>query len=194
MLPEVGGLEYVVIAIVALIVVGPKDLPVMLRKVGQFVGKLRGMANEFRASFDEMARQSELDDLRKEVEAMRKGQFLDQAAHDATGAPVSTIFNEIEDSLNSAGAGVSFYPGQTMQPLAETPAAEPTVVEAKPRARRKAAQPTVVDAKAPRSRAKPAAAKPPPAKSPAAKTSATRSAAKAPARRAAAKPKAGSPA
>jgi sec-independent protein translocase protein TatB len=44
----------------------------LLRKIGKFMGKMRGMANEFRASFDEMARQSELDELRKEVEAMRQ--------------------------------------------------------------------------------------------------------------------------
>ncbi|MGZ8363049.1 MAG: Sec-independent protein translocase protein TatB [Caulobacteraceae bacterium] len=71
MLPDVGGSEYLLIAAVALIVIGPKDLPKMLRKLGQMVGKMRAMAAEFRSSFDEMARQSELDDLRKEVEAMR---------------------------------------------------------------------------------------------------------------------------
>ena len=60
MLPGIGSSELFVIALVALIVVGPKDLPVMLRKLGQWVAKMRGMANEFRASFDEMARQSEL--------------------------------------------------------------------------------------------------------------------------------------
>ncbi|MDP3634520.1 Sec-independent protein translocase protein TatB, partial [Phenylobacterium sp.] len=58
MLPEVGGMELLVIAAVALIVVGPKDLPMLLRKLGQFVARLRGMADDFRASFDEMARQS----------------------------------------------------------------------------------------------------------------------------------------
>src|SRR3954467_12471435 len=72
MLPDIGGTELLVIAAVALIVVGPKDLPVRRRKLGKFIGRMRGMANEFRASFDEMARQSELDELRKEVEAMRK--------------------------------------------------------------------------------------------------------------------------
>ncbi len=77
MLPEIGASELLVIAIVALIVVGPKDLPLLLRRFGQFMAKVRGMANEFRASFDEMARQSELDDLRKEVEAMRRGQLAD---------------------------------------------------------------------------------------------------------------------
>jgi sec-independent protein translocase protein TatB len=158
MLPEVGGLEYVVIAVVALIVVGPKDLPVMLRKIGQFVGKLRGMAAEFRASFDEMARQSELDDLRKEVEAMRKGQILDQAAHDATHAEVSQIFNEIGDSLNAGG--VTFHPGQaSMVQTAEIETPEPTVVEAKPRARRKPSQAADADAKPPRAKAAPKAPK-----------------------------------
>ncbi|WP_395673616.1 twin-arginine translocase TatA/TatE family subunit, partial [Phenylobacterium sp.] len=42
MLPDVGVTEYMVIAIVALIVIGPKDLPAMLRKLGQFMAKLRG--------------------------------------------------------------------------------------------------------------------------------------------------------
>jgi sec-independent protein translocase protein TatB len=193
MLPEVGGLEYVVIAVVALIVVGPKDLPVMLRKVGQFVGKLRGMAAEFRASFDEMARQSELDDLRKEVEAMRRGQLLDQAAHEATSVEVSQIFNEIGDSLNNAG--VTFHPGQASQSLAqtaeiETPEpsmAEPTVVEAKPRARRKPAEPTVAEAKKPRAKAAPKTVKAAAAKTAAPKKVAAPKApaAKAPAKRAA---------
>ena len=83
MLPDVGGTELLLIAAVALIVVGPKDLPMLLRKLGQFVARLRSMADDFRASFDEMARQSELDDLRKEVEAMRRGQVADQAAAEA---------------------------------------------------------------------------------------------------------------
>jgi sec-independent protein translocase protein TatB len=77
MLPEVGGVELLAIAALALIIIGPKDLPVMLRKLGKFVGKMRAMANEFRASFDELARQSELDELRKEVEAMRMAQTYD---------------------------------------------------------------------------------------------------------------------
>ena len=71
--PGIGGFELVVIGLVALLVVGPKDLPVLMRRVGQMVAKARAMANEFRSSFDEMARQSELDDLRKEVEALRTG-------------------------------------------------------------------------------------------------------------------------
>ena len=131
MLPEVGGSELVLIAIVALIVVGPKDLPLMLRKLGQFVGKLRGMASEFRASFDEMARQSELDELRKEVEAMRKGQFTDQATHDLGSADMSKMFDEIGESLQSSD--VSFYPGGKAQ---MEPLVKPTTIEIAPKVRK----------------------------------------------------------
>lgn len=123
------------IAVVALIVVGPKDLPRMLRKLGQFVAKLRGMAAEFRASFDEMARQSELDDLRKEVEAMRRGQTFDMAARDAaaeaTGhGEVSQILGEIGDSLN--GSGVQFHPPMSHQSDAESLAVETTAPQMTP--------------------------------------------------------------
>jgi sec-independent protein translocase protein TatB len=60
-----------VIGLVALLVVGPERLPGLLRQLGKWVAKARGMANEFRSSFEDMARQSELDELRKEVEALR---------------------------------------------------------------------------------------------------------------------------
>ena len=100
MFPEGRALEFLIAAIVALIVVGPKDLPVLLRKLGQFMAKVRSMAAEFRASFDEMARQSELDELRKEVEAMRQGQLADIETH----APeVNQAFNEISQGLADVG-------------------------------------------------------------------------------------------
>jgi sec-independent protein translocase protein TatB len=71
MFPEDRFLEILIIGALALIVIGPKDLPILMRRLGQFIGKMRGMAAEFRASFDELARQSELDELRREVEALR---------------------------------------------------------------------------------------------------------------------------
>jgi len=71
MFPENRLLEILIIGAVALIVVGPKDLPILMRRVGQWIGRMRSMAAEFRASFDELARQSELEELKKEVEAMR---------------------------------------------------------------------------------------------------------------------------
>ncbi|WP_332639854.1 Sec-independent protein translocase protein TatB [Brevundimonas sp.] len=93
--PGIGGGEYLVIAIVALLVVGPERLPLLLRKLGKMVAKARGMANEFRSSFDEMARQSELDELRKEVEALRTGQGMH-----ALGADAEAAFRDIRDDLN----------------------------------------------------------------------------------------------
>ncbi len=143
------GLELLLIAAIALVVVGPKDLPVLLRKLGQFVGKMRGMAAEFRASFDEMARQSELDELRKEVEAMRQGQFADQAAR-ATGTEgVSQIFHEIGDSLGE----VQLHPPMSHQydAAAMVASSEPTVVVetvAPPKARAAKASPVKAAAKA----------------------------------------------
>jgi sec-independent protein translocase protein TatB len=99
MFPEGRILDFLIVGVVALIVVGPKDLPILMRKVGRFVAHMRGMAAEFRASFDEMARQSELDELRKEVEALRTGQTLKAAAglHDEAG--VDKVFDDIHASL-----------------------------------------------------------------------------------------------
>lgn len=102
MLPGVGGTELVVIAIVALIVVGPKDLPMLLRKIGQFVGRMRAMAADFRASFDEMARQSELDELRKEVEALRQTQL------DPLKVEMDTAADAIRGGLYGSGDSPSF--------------------------------------------------------------------------------------
>lgn len=159
MLPDIGGTELLVIAAVALIVVGPKDLPVLLRKLGQFVGRMRGMASEFRASFDEMARQSELDELRREVQAMRSGQFtnpVQQAADAARDVGVDQVFADIDASLSSGATQVSPYAaGEIHNPALTTdnsilPPAQPAVeiVEKPKRASRKKAavgEPAVVE-------------------------------------------------
>lgn len=73
MLPSLGFQEIVLLAVLALVVVGPKDLPLLLRKVGRWTARLRGMAQEFRHGFDELARQAELDELKREVDALRRG-------------------------------------------------------------------------------------------------------------------------
>lgn len=155
MLPEIGASELLVIAIVALIVVGPKDLPVLLRRFGQFMAKVRGMANEFRASFDEMARQSELDDLRKEVEAMRRGQLGDLSIADGS---LRDTMGEIEQSMSDVG--VQLHPPMSYQ-YAEAETPPPPEPAAKPKAPRK---PRAATAKAKTAAvAKPKAApKPPP--------------------------------
>lgn len=79
MLPGLGFSEVLVLGVIALLVVGPKDLPLMLRKLGRQMARLRGLANEFRTGFDELARQAELDELKREVEALRRGQVFSEA-------------------------------------------------------------------------------------------------------------------
>jgi sec-independent protein translocase protein TatB len=61
----VDSSELLIIAVVALVVIGPKDLPRVMRVVGQWVGRARGMARHFRSGIDEMIRQSELEELEK---------------------------------------------------------------------------------------------------------------------------------
>ncbi len=84
MLPSLGFQEIVLLAVLALVVVGPKDLPLMLRKLGQWTAKLRAMAQEFRHGFDELARQAELDELKKEVDALRRSQTLSELQNEIT--------------------------------------------------------------------------------------------------------------
>lgn len=69
--PQVGMVELLVLGILALIIVGPNDLPKLMRRAGQAAGKVRAMADDFRRSFDEMAREAEMEDLRKEIEALK---------------------------------------------------------------------------------------------------------------------------
>lgn len=104
MLPSLGFQEILLLAVLALVVVGPKDLPLMLRKLGRWTARLRGMAQEFRTGFDELARQAELDELRKEVDALRKG------------APFNDLVNEITKP--------AVLPGTLAPPAPEPLAAE----------------------------------------------------------------------
>ncbi len=61
----VDSSELMIVAVVALLVIGPKDLPVVLRKVGGWVARARGVARHFRSGLDTMIRESELDDMEK---------------------------------------------------------------------------------------------------------------------------------
>jgi sec-independent protein translocase protein TatB len=67
---DITSSKLLILAIVALIVVGPKDLPILLRTVGKYLGIIRRHAAEFRAQFDEALREAELQDLKKEFEGV----------------------------------------------------------------------------------------------------------------------------
>ncbi|MDB5458409.1 MAG: tatB [Caulobacteraceae bacterium] len=136
MLPDLSPAHILIVVVVALIVVGPKDLPMLLRKIGQFMGKMRGMANEFRASFDEMARQSELDELRKEVEAMRVAASAATPDLGLTEALKTDAEGAYMDQWQASQAAAEAYvpPEQTILPPAKPDTAEPAKAS-KPRSK-----------------------------------------------------------
>ncbi|PZO53394.1 MAG: twin-arginine translocase subunit TatB [Alphaproteobacteria bacterium] len=92
MLPSLGFNEIIILGILALLVVGPKDLPLLFRKLGRWTAKLRGMAQEFRTGFDDLARQAELDELKREVDSLRRTTSL----HDIR-TELSKPFGTLED-------------------------------------------------------------------------------------------------
>lgn len=79
---DIAWSEMLVIMVVALVVIGPKDLPRLIREVGRWTAKARGMAREFQRSFDDMVREAELDDIKKGFEATRPANIV-QSIRDA---------------------------------------------------------------------------------------------------------------
>jgi sec-independent protein translocase protein TatB len=114
MLPSLGFNEIIILGILALVVVGPKDLPLLFRKLGKWTAKLRGMAQEFRTGFDELARQAELDELKKEVEALRR----------------TTSLQEIRSEITKPLPTLEDYAGIKSQPAIPPSAVTPPALEA----------------------------------------------------------------
>lgn len=91
---DIGWSELLLVAVLALVFVGPKDLPRLMRTAGRYVGKMRAMAREFQQSFEDLARESELEELRQQVAELRN----------QTVAPLADIRRSIETSGTSAKA------------------------------------------------------------------------------------------
>ena len=95
--PGIGLPEILVLMVLALVVVGPKDLPLMVRRVGQFVGKIRGLARDFQRSFDELGREAELAELRKEVEALKQANPLTEMKREFQAAEMDALREDEAD-------------------------------------------------------------------------------------------------
>ncbi|RKF15373.1 twin-arginine translocase subunit TatB [Roseovarius spongiae] len=176
---DLGWTELMVIGIVALIVVGPKDLPGMFRTVGQFVGKAKGMAREFTKAMNDAADES---GMREVSDSLRK----------AT-KPVSSTMDEVRKGARSFTEATRDAGKPALKP---DPAQDDSVGARDKTAGEKALEAHARDAEAAKKKAdapaKPAAAKKPPAKKTAPKKTPAKSAAAKPAaKKAPAKPKAG---
>jgi sec-independent protein translocase protein TatB len=96
---DIGWSEMLVVGAVALVVIGPKDLPAALRQAGKWMGSVRRMAADFQGQVNQAMREAELDELRREVSDLKSG------------------FNTVTDPVRSAG--------QEVKSLVESPAALP---------------------------------------------------------------------
>ena len=129
--------ELLVIAIVALVVIGPKELPGLLRTWGKWMAQMRGMASEFRGHVDEMIRQTELEDVKKQLAGTSDG--LDLKSLDPTQqirqhiqegmAEGEKAFNEAKSSFDNPLAEPESAPQIAAEPAAETTAIETTAIE-----------------------------------------------------------------
>jgi sec-independent protein translocase protein TatB len=134
---DIGWSEFVVIGVVALIVIGPKELPAVLRAIGQWTTKIRRMAGEFQSQFQEAMREAEMADLKKSVDE------LSDAAKGITADPFdfseSTKWEPKTDtaatasevaSAEAAPAAATETAPATEAPAAAGPAADAAATEA----------------------------------------------------------------
>jgi sec-independent protein translocase protein TatB len=133
---DIGWSEFAVIAVVALIAIGPKELPGVLRMVGQWVGKARKMASEFQGQFQEAMREAEMADLKKSFDEVKEaasgfasGNVMTSLQKDVSSAldisdkpvePAEATSSEIASSTETAASSETS--------LAEAPASEPLVI------------------------------------------------------------------
>ena len=132
---EIGWGKIVLIGIVALLVIGPKELPTVLRTVGQWTAKLRRMAAEFQTQFQEAMREAEMTDLRKQVEEMT-GQAQSYADFDPVGEvrkELDSAQQQIEGAIaGTPAADASISPAAPQQTQDAPPGSEPTAAPATP--------------------------------------------------------------
>ena len=126
---DIAWSELFVIMVVALVVVGPKDLPKLMRAAGQWAGRARAMADQFRRSFDDMARQAELDELRNEVNKLKNTPMtdLDYESFGITDLPAKPF--DLSGQVEDVGAAPPKLDEPKAVPVPETPVSSPVVQE-----------------------------------------------------------------
>jgi len=120
---DIGWSELVVIGVVALVVIGPKELPGVLRTLGQMMAKVRRMAGEFRGQFDEAMREAGLAELRKEFNSLNE-----QARNVTSYNPIETARQELETAFKDGTTETPATPAagsETPQVSLDVPPPEP---------------------------------------------------------------------
>jgi sec-independent protein translocase protein TatB len=120
---DIGWIELMVIAIVAIVVVGPKDLPRAMRFVGQWSGKMKKMAREFQGQFNEALREAELDTVKKDVEAI--GKIDPMAGVRKEMAKVDSAVRDATRPAKLATAVAAPAASEPVAPLVESEAPDP---------------------------------------------------------------------
>lgn len=108
--PQVGFFELVVVAVIALVVVGPKELPRLMRMAGKAAAQARRMAGEFTAAFNQMARESEMEEMRREIDALKKGSVVADARRE-----IEDVMRPIEETIRAEAKAVGEAVGETRQ-------------------------------------------------------------------------------
>ena len=125
---DIGWSEFVLIAVVALIAIGPKELPGVLRTMGQWMGKARKMAAEFQGQFQEAMREAEMADLKDSFDEVRKA-----ASGFSAGGLISSLEKDVSNSLRIDNVDKPAEAPKTETPRVEaieTPPVTPTEPEA----------------------------------------------------------------
>src|SRR5215467_11423042 len=117
---DIGWSEFVVIAVVALIAIGPKELPGVLRMVGQWMGKARKMAAEFQSQFQEAMREAEMADLKKSFDEVKEA-----ASGFSSGNIMTSLEKDVSDALriDDVDKPAAAIEPPAAQTASETPAA-----------------------------------------------------------------------
>ncbi|MCA0422988.1 MAG: Sec-independent protein translocase protein TatB [Proteobacteria bacterium] len=110
---DISAGEFLVVGAIALVVIGPKELPGVLRSVGQTVGKLKRMAGEFRQQFDDAMREADLHEAQKSVQ---------DTVNSATSFnPINTIRNEIRSTVDEMKGATRSAEAAAMAPVEQGP-------------------------------------------------------------------------
>ena len=97
---DIGFPEFLLISFVLLIVVGPKDLPKVLRSITTFIRKIKTMASQFHSGIDDLANESEISDLRKEVSKIENNPILDSEINEIKDFKNEINVKSLKDNVN----------------------------------------------------------------------------------------------